>query len=366
MGTVKTLRSKMPLEPSKAGLPIFDTKALPIEPNTPVQWDTEERTAKKGVERTALKRESELPVEWMEVGHVEQLYIYPVKSLAPVPVSFFETGPWAAKSGSMVDRQFIVIDRKGKTAPAKKWPHMTLIEPFVRGNLLELNYPGMDALTIKLPEGKAFEAMERVKVAVWGDPCLGVDLGEEVGEWLSDVILGDPEAGMRLLYHPTGDTTRPDKKAESVVAPTRREKDKPYYAHMFPYMMMTQPSISELNRLLDLEDVDLEVDEKRFRPNFLVDGTFPAFDEETWVWVKMGDVVFRYSQVCPRCEFICVDPEMGDKHPNNEPLKTLMKYRFALNPEEKKFYGSNPFLGVNLSVEVPGKVNVGDRVFVSK
>ena len=50
-------------------------------------------------------------------------------------------------------------------------------------------------------------------------------------------------------------------------------------------------------RLLDIEDVDLEVDEKRFRPNFLVDGTFPAFDEETWVWVKMGDVVFRYSQV---------------------------------------------------------------------
>ena len=57
----------MPLEPSKAGMPIFDTKALPIEPNTLVQWDTEERTAKKGVERTALRRESELPVEWTEV-----------------------------------------------------------------------------------------------------------------------------------------------------------------------------------------------------------------------------------------------------------------------------------------------------------
>ena len=132
--------------------------------------------------------------------------------------------------------------------------------------------------------------------------------------------------------------------------------------------------------MLEIEDVDLEVDEKRFRPNFLVNGSFPAFDEETWVWVKMGDVVFRYSQVsiysqnfdniyyqvCPRCEFICVDPEMGDKHPNNEPLKTLMKYRFALDPEEKKFYGSNPFFGINLSVEVPGEVHVGDKVLVSK
>ena len=43
---------------------------------------------------------------------------------------------------------------------------MTLIEPVVRGNLLELNYPGMEALAIKLPEGEDFEAMERVKVAV--------------------------------------------------------------------------------------------------------------------------------------------------------------------------------------------------------
>ena len=52
-----------------------------------------------------------------------------------------------------------------------------------------------------------------------------------------------------------------------------------------------------MTRLLDLEDVDLAVDEKRFRPNFLINGTFPPFDEETWVWVKMGEVVFRYSQV---------------------------------------------------------------------
>ena len=57
----------MPLEASKASMPIVDTKALPIVPNTPVQWDTEERTAKKGVERTALQRELKLPVEWTEV-----------------------------------------------------------------------------------------------------------------------------------------------------------------------------------------------------------------------------------------------------------------------------------------------------------
>ena len=57
---------------------------------------------------------------------------------------------------------------------------MTLIEPFVKDNQLQLDYPGMDSLTIKLPEGKALDEMERVKVAVWGEPCLGVDLGDQV------------------------------------------------------------------------------------------------------------------------------------------------------------------------------------------
>ena len=57
---------------------------------------------------------------------------------------------------------------------------MTLIEPFVKDNQLQLDYPGMDSLTIKLPEGKVLDEMERVKVAVWGDPCLGVDLGDQV------------------------------------------------------------------------------------------------------------------------------------------------------------------------------------------
>ena len=30
----------------------------------------------------------------------------------------------------------------------------------------------------------------------------------QVGEWVSDVILGDREGGMRLLYHPEGESTR--------------------------------------------------------------------------------------------------------------------------------------------------------------
>ena len=87
----------MPIEPGKTVMPIIDTKAVAIEPTNPVHWSVEERIAQRGVERTALQRESEIPTKWTEVlftffkafhrpqvGRVDQLYIYPVKSLAPV------------------------------------------------------------------------------------------------------------------------------------------------------------------------------------------------------------------------------------------------------------------------------------------
>merc|ERR1719500_2392464 len=155
-------------------------------------------------------------------------------------------------------------------------------------------------------------------------------MGPEVGSWLSDVILNDPEGGMQLLFHPK----------------------------TLPSMLLSQPSIAGLNMLLDQEEVDLVVEEKRFRPNIFIDGDFPAFAEDKWAFIKIGDVIFRNARVCDRCVFTTVDPVMGDKHPQGEPLKTLRKYRCAEDPAEKKAYGSSPFLGVFLAVETTGSVRV--------
>ena len=105
----------------------------------------------RGVEKSALQGDLSQPREWREVGEVQQLYLYPVKSLSCVPVNSFTTGPWAAESGDMVDRQLIVLDKKGKPARAKQWPHMTLIEPRLDDGWLTLIYPGMEDITIRLP-----------------------------------------------------------------------------------------------------------------------------------------------------------------------------------------------------------------------
>ena len=82
--------------------------------------------------------------------------------------------------------------------------------------------------------------------------------------------------------------------------------------------------------------------------------------------MKIGDVVFRHSQVCDRCVFTTVDPDLGDKNAGSEPLKTLRKFRCAEFAAEKQQFGSSPFFGVNMAVEVPGQIMVGNKVFVGK
>lgn len=307
------------------------------------------------------------PGDWIQVGELQKLYIYPVKSAAGVPVDCFTTGPWAAENGPMVDRQFIILDNKGVMATARKWPNITLIEPKVEPGSLTLSYPGMESFTTTIPSEEKLQQAGQVFLKVFDDPCQGVDLGNEVGSWISEAVLGDPEAGMKLVFHPKGVSSRPDKPEDSVIFPTRKPEDKPFFADSFPYMMMSQPSITELNKLLEEEAVDLEVEEKRFRPNIFISGDFPAFAEDQWPWVRIGDkVVFRHSQPCDRCLFTTVDPFIGDKHPRGEPLKTLRKHRSTTDPGEKKVYGSAPLFGVALAVETLGNINVGDPVFVGK
>ena len=125
----------------------------------------------------------------------------------------------------------------------------------------------------------------------------------------SEVIMGEPEAGLRLIYHPAQVSSRPDKVMDEV-SPNMKVEDKPYYADTFAYMMLSQPSIAGLNQLLSEENVDLEVEHTRFRPNILIEGDFPAFSEDKWPFIRIGDVVMRNVRVCDRF-VVCFDTKLG-------------------------------------------------------
>ena len=91
---------------------------------------------------------------------------------------------------------------------------------------------------------------------------------------------------------------------------------------------------------------------ERFRPNLVVGGA-PAFAEDGWNGLRVGEVIFRVAKPCSRCSVITVDPATGETGP--EPLRTLATYR--------KREGGVMF-GVNLVAiaGIPGELRAEDRV----
>jgi len=302
--------------------------------------------------------------QWSQVGHVQSLYIYPVKSMAGVSVSSCSTDMTGARSGVLVDRQFMVVDKKGKMQTARKYPNMVLIQPDLSTpGKLTLSYPGKQNVTVDI------EAVKDLNVvcSVWGESCKGVDCGDAVSSWLSDVILNSSDPELRLVYHKEENTSRPSKEDNEYMYPLQvGVKDRPLFADGYPYLMLSQPSLDTLNHALSSSGVDLTVEETRFRPNILIAGDFPGFAEDKWAHVKIGDTVFRNVKLCTRCSFTTVDPKTGEKNAKGEPLKTLRSFRSTLDKEEKKVYGTSPFFGVNLGVEKPGSIGVNDKIFIKK
>ena len=209
----------------------------------------------------------------------------------------------------------MIVDKKGTMLTARKYPNMVLIEVNVKGSFLTLSYPGMEDVSVKVPD---INADPNMQFDVFGEKCKGVDMCEKSGNWLSEVniqsvnirliyslnvniqvILNDEEAGLRLICHPKSSSSRPDK-TPNEVSPNMNVDDKPFYADTFAYMMLSTASIHGLNKMLEAEDVDLQVEETRFRPNILIDGDFPEFSEDRWPCIKIGDVVFRNVRVCDR------------------------------------------------------------------
>jgi len=299
-----------------------------------------------GISLAALRGDLAMPSTWQEVGEVAKLYIYPVKSLANVQVEQFTVKPNGAQHDLVIDRQFMVVDKKGKMVTARRYPHMSMVVPMVTQAQLVLTYPGMEDMRVEIPRNEA----------------AGVACEEE---WLSDVILQDPLGGLRLVFHNQKESSRPDKEGSEYLTPLEKAGDKPLYADGYPYLLLASPSIKELNRVLEEDGAGLEVEETRFRPNIYIEGDFPAFAEDAWTHVKIGDCVFRNVKLCTRCVYTTVDPDTGEKNHRGEPLKTLRSFRTSLDKEERKAYGTSPFFGVNLGVEVMGEIRVGDKVMVS-
>ncbi len=263
----------------------------------------------------------------MSQPYLSAIYRYPVKSLRGESFQDLQVDA----RGFAFDRQWMVVDLEGRFLTQRQQPRMALIGATVgEGGVLRLQAPGMPGLDV-IPR-----AAPRQAVQVWDDRLPAALAADEADGWLSR-FLGLP---CRLVWLP-GDVHRP------VDPQYARPADEVGFADGFPFLLIAQASLDDLNARLDHP-----VPMQRFRPNLVVHGC-PAHAEDGWRRIRIGGLDFRVAKPCSRCIIPTIDIETGAR--GREPMQTLLTYR---RRDNKVYFGQN------LIHDGSGRLAVGMRVEV--
>lgn len=261
------------------------------------------------------------------------LYLYPVKSTAPLPVREAAVEP----RGLAHDRRWMVVNPGGQCVTGRELARLTLVRALPVDGGLRLEAPGMPALQVDVPGEVA--ADDDFQVTLWGSTVAARVAGPAADAWLSDFLL----QSVRLVHM--------DDSARRLIAEPQAEPDDIVsFADGYPLLLISQASLDGLNARLANPVPIL-----RFRPNLVVAGAPAPHAEDGWRRVRVGEVEFDVVKPCARCVFTTVDPQRGERDPDGEPLRTLITYRRS---------GSGVTFGQNLIPRSTGTVRSGDRIEV--
>uniref|UniRef100_A0A061S703 Molybdenum cofactor sulfurtransferase n=1 Tax=Tetraselmis sp. GSL018 TaxID=582737 RepID=A0A061S703_9CHLO len=266
-----------------------------------------------------------------ELPRVEEIYVYPVKSLAG-----FRVGAWPVSStGLLYDRHWAVLREDGAVLTQKRVAEMALIKPSLdlKRGILTLTSQNMEtALHVRISEvpstgppslesdanfsgtngssQKCFQCGNNRTVETTFDVS---DLG--VAAWLTRAL------GTRCRL------------AVDTDSGSRKGKDgsRISYANEAQFLFVNKASVDDLNRRVSGraasagEPFAPQIRPGRFRPNIVVGGLRP-YEEDEWNKIRIGGVLFVSAGPCQRCQMLCIDPSSGLRQ-GNEPLATLATYR---------------------------------------
>ncbi|WP_061292229.1 MOSC domain-containing protein [Herbidospora cretacea] len=267
---------------------------------------------------------------------LSDIRIYPVKSVAGIRLDRAKVLPWGLEG----DRRWGVVDPQGDVYWSGEHPQYLAVRAAItpEGGLI-LTAPGLDELHVPPAAGPL------VPVGFHGlDEAMLAD--DAAHEWFTK-LLGKPA---RLVW--LDDPTRRRIVEEHHGLPGEVTS----FAWDAPLLLVTKDSLRRLDDWI-LEDALQRqeappgpLDVARFRPNVVVDG-FEPFEEETWAWVRIGDVDFRVSELCDRCFVTLWDPETRER--GKEPLRSLARHHR---------WDGKTWFGIRLVPKNSGELRVGDRV----
>jgi len=263
---------------------------------------------------------------------LQSLHIYPIKSTAGISIS----NSWVDELGLSFDRRFVVTDLTGQFITARTEPTLCLIRVNLTEHGLILTAPDMPALVINYRDlSKNYQ-----KITVWNDDIQAQYGHENYDLWFSQFL----NKSCQLVYFGENSQRHVSNSHKGIA-----------FADGYPLLLISQASLDDLNEKIPSRTSQISM--AQFRPNLVVNNC-DAFTEDTWQHIRIGEVEFEVSKPCSRCIFTTVNPANAEKHPQQEPLKTLTTYRQVAN--------GDVMFGQNLMALNQGSIKQGDEIMLIK
>ncbi|HEX8461115.1 MAG TPA: MOSC N-terminal beta barrel domain-containing protein [Segetibacter sp.] len=259
---------------------------------------------------------------------LQDIYIYPIKSLGGISITEAEVQP----AGLKYDRRWMLVDSAGMFVSQRSYSQLAMLQANIKGDALVIQHKKNSLSPLTIP----FDATtnKELTVSIWDDICTASEVSILANEWFSEAL----QMKVQLVYMPS--TT---KRVVDIEYAANNEIVS--FADAYPFMMIGQSSLDDLNSRL-AQPVLMN----RFRPNFVFSGGAP-FLEDNMKAFTIGEVRFKGVKLCARCVLTTINQEQGTK--GQEPLKTLATYRTINN---KVMFGQN-LLNID-----EGLVKVGDKI----
>lgn len=282
------------------------------------------------------------------VGHVREIWRYPVKSMAGEQLQEAALGP----GGIAGDRGWAVRDEQaGEIRGAKQLPKLLLCrarylnEP-TDGSIPDVAITLPDGTEVATADGEASRCLsdflER-PVTLWP-----LQPAEAADHYRRAEALADETSLREFLSRETGEplpdlAAMPADLLEEVV---EYASPRGTYFDLSPLHLLTTASVEQLSAL----NADAVVDVRRFRPNLYVESTNgPGFVEIDWCGrrLRIGDLALDCEMPCVRCGMTAAaQPELPKDH---SILRTIVRE-------------ADQNMGVYGTPAGEGRVRVGDAV----
>lgn len=266
---------------------------------------------------------------------VSQLFVYPIKSCGGIAV---EAAPVESR-GLATDRRYMVVDANGRFLTQRQHPRMALIGLSRDEDAYIVEAPGKEPLRLPISlAASVTTAASPCRVRVWRQTVEATLADENTNIWFSS-----------YLGFACGVVYMEDHQHRPVQNEVAEFDDEVSFADGAPILLTSEASLSELNQRLEKP-----VTMARFRPNIVVSADTP-FAEDEWRRIEIGSVRLDVGWSCSRCAMTTVDPRVGVRDRDGEPMRTLMTYRRQ---------GPSVYFGQNLLPRKLGVIAVGDAVEV--